>query len=427
MAVDVDSFTDNNIINGTLSHTVTVTPATVIDSVSYRVENSTLSNEVSVDDVDYTVDDTETGINVTLKPHILRHERASTGSADIVITITDKYGRSVNVTDSVSIMTITTRGLPTSANFRNINVADTAGDLNTTDFNLVLSMNITPTGSTGGATTNILNKFKGPAIGTSSNIVKAEFINDGEFVVTTSQPSQKVPTMTEDGALYVMTASSSSTFVSVPIARLTNYLPTSWNEASIFDNMIDSNVFKYKLNDSYLKLYTYNDGWDDRDYIIFEPISTANVTIQTDYQTTGPDSSVTTADLVGAGLKGALYDSTMMTGTAANYIGGRVIPRIAGTTFKVYNPTTRQSTTYNDSDYGVTFSSSNTNSSDTTVTDAVYMYTGSLTRIATTDNRLEKDRSWLLVTAPQLNDNTGKSNSRYIGLSVTGTANYTQS
>ena len=93
MAVDVDSFTDNNIINGTLSHTVTVTPATEITSVTYRVENSTLSNEVSVDDVDYTVDDIETGINVTLKPHILRHEQASTGSADIVITITDIYGR----------------------------------------------------------------------------------------------------------------------------------------------------------------------------------------------------------------------------------------------------------------------------------------------------------------------------------------------
>lgn len=427
MAVDVDSFTDNNIINGTLSHTVTVTPATEITSVTYSVENSTLSSEVSVDAVDYTVDDIETGVNITLKPHILRHEKASTGSADIVITITDKYGRSVNVTDSVSIMTITTRGLPDSATFGNINVSDTASDLNTTDFNLALSINIIPTGSIGGTTTNILNKFKGPAIGTSSNIVKTEFINDGEFVVTTSQPSQKVPTMTKDGALYVMTASSSSIFINVPIARLTNYMPTSWNEASIFDNMVNSNIFKYKLNNSYLKLYTYNDGWDDRDYIIFEPTSTANLTIQTDNESSSPYSSVTTADLVGAGLKGALFDSTMMTGPAASYIGGRVIPRIVGTTFKVYGTTTSQSTTYNDSDYGVTFSSSNTNSSDTTVTDAVYMYTGSLTRIATTDNRLEKDRSWIFVTNPQLNDNTGKSDRRYIGLRVAGEVRYTQS
>ena len=396
MAVDVSSFTDTDVINGTLSHTVTITPATEISSVTYSVENSTLSSEVSVDAVDYTVEDTETGINVTLKPHILRHEQASTGSADIVITITDIYGRHVNVTDSISLMELTTNFAYISPNFSNLNVATTANDLNTTDYYLTLNTSITPKGSVGGSNVNILDRFKGPVIGTNYHIIKSEFVNDGEFVVTTSQPSQKVPTMIEDGALYVRTTTQSATFVAVPIARLSDFLPTSWDEASIFDNVTDTNVFQYKPNNSYLKLYTYNDGWDDRDYITFRPTNTTarNISVQSDsfggsFNTTTPNTS---------GYITYIFNKYMLSGNNFNNYGdGYAIPRFAANTIKLYDATTSQTSTLNESDYGITYSASDSNSSDKSLSRAVCMYATDISSILTGNNQLKKDRSWIIV------------------------------
>lgn len=396
MAVDVDSFTDNNIINGTLSHTVTVTPATVINSVSYRVENSTLSNEVSVDDVDYTVDDTETGVNITLKPHILRHEQASTGSADIVITITDIYGRNVNVTDSISLMELTTNFATSSAKFSNLNVATTANDLNTTDYYLTLNTSITPKGLVGGSNVNILDRFKGPVIDTNYHIIKSEFINDGEFVVTTSQPSQKVPTMIDDGALYVRTTLQSATFVAVPIARLSDFLPTSWDEASIFDNVTDTNIFKYKPNNSYLKLYTYNDGWDDRDYIVFRPTIITAQSISTQNDTYSGAYRVSTANT--SGFIANVIDRSMLSGNyLTNYGDGYAIPRFAANTVKVRNNTTSQTSTLNESDYGIAYSSSSSSSSDKTLSQTVCMYATDISNILEANTTLMKDRSWLVI------------------------------
>lgn len=395
MAVDVDSFTDNNIINGTLSHTVTVTPATVIDSVSYRVENSTLSNEVSVDDVGYTVDDIETGVNITLKPHILRHEQASTGSADIVITITDKYGRSVNVTDSISLMELTTNaGL--SPKFSNLNVATTVDDLNTTDYYPTLYINITPKGSVGGRNVNILDRFKGPVIDTNYHIIKSEFVNDGKFVVTTSRPSQKVPTMIDDGALYVRTTLQSATFVAVPIARLSDFLPTSWDEASIFENVTNTNIFKYKPNDSYLKLYTYNDGWDDRDYIAFRPTTTTAQAISIHKDTYSGTNRVSTANT--SGYIANVIDRSMLSGNyLTNYGDGYAIPRFIANTVKVRDDTTSQTSTLNESDYGIAYSSSSSSSSDKTLSQTVCMYATDISSILTANTTLMKDRSWIII------------------------------
>ena len=368
MAVDVDSFTDNNIINGTLSHTVTVTPATVIDSVSYRVENSTLSNEVSVDDVDYTVDDTETGVNVTLKPHILRHEQASTGSADIVITITDIYGRSVNVTNHITIMKITNRfpvGLPYLSN---LNVASTADDFNPSDY----------------------------VIDTNYHIIKSEYVNNGEFVVTTSRPSQKVPTMIDDGALYVRTTIQSATFVAVPIARLSDFLPTSWDEASIFDNVTNTNIFKYKSNNSYLKLYTYNDGWDDRDYITFRTTNTTAQAISIQKDTYSGTNRVSTANT--SGYIANVIDRSMLSGNyLTNYGDGYAIPRFIANTVKVHDNTTSQTSTLNESDYGIVYSSSSSSSSDKTLSQTVCMYATDISSILTANTTLMKDRSWLII------------------------------
>lgn len=396
MAVDVDSFTDNNIINGTLSHTVTVTPATVIDSVSYRVENSTLSNEVSVDDVDYTVDDTETGINVTLKPHILRHEQASTGSADIVITITDIYGRSVNVTDSISLMELTTNITSISPKLSNINVATTANDLNTTDYYPTLYINITPKGSVGGRNVNILDRFKGPVIDTNYHIIKSEYVNNGEFVVTTSRPSQKVPTMIDDGALYVRTTIQSATFVAVPIARLSDFLPTSWDEASIFDNVTNTNIFKYKSNNSYLKLYTYNDGWDDRDYIAFRITNTTAQAISIQKDTYSGTNRVSTANT--SGYIANVIDRSMLSGNyLTNYGDGYAIPRFIANTVKVHDNTTSQTSTLNESDYGIVYSSSSSSSSDKTLSQTVCMYATDISSILTANTTLMKDRSWLII------------------------------
>lgn len=396
MAVDVDTFTDDNIINGTLSHTVTVTPATEITSVTYSVENSTLSSEVSVDEVDYTVDDIETGINVTLKPHILRHEQASTGSADIVITITDKYGRSVNVTDSISLMELTTVFSTVSPNLSNLNVATTANDLNTTDYYLTLNTSITPKGSVGGSNVNILDRFKGPVIGANYHIIKSEFVNDGEFVVTTSQPSQKVPTMIDDGALYVRTTLQSATFVAVPIARLSDFLPTSWDEASIFDNVYNTNIFKYKPNDSYLKLYTYNDGWDDRDYIAFRPTITTAQNISTQKDTYSGSNRVSTANT--SGFIANIIDRSMLSGNyLTNYGDGYAIPRFVANTVKVRNHTTSQTSTLNESDYGIAYSSSSSSSSDKTLSQTVCMYATDISSILEVNTTLMKDRSWLLI------------------------------
>ena len=425
MAVDVSSFTDTDIINGTLSHTVTITPATEISSVTYSVENSTLSNEVSVDTIGYTAEDIETGTQVTLNPHILRHDPASTGSADIVMTITDIYGRSVNVTDSVSIMTITTSGLPTSAKFGNINTADTRSGLRSNVYNLSLYMTITPMGYINGTETNIRNKFAG-RLASGYFAFRSEFINNGEFVV--SSTPNKIPTMSGGNSYILM--QSILNYINFPVAKLTNYLPASWNEASIFDNMQSNTKFKYKLNDSYLKLYVYSSfvrGWDDRDYIIFASNSSTNLSIDANYQTAGNGNNftVSTSNLTGSGLKGAVLDSTTM--PEADYIGGYAIPKISATRFQIYDTATSQSTQYNDSDYGVVYSSSDSNSSDNTVTTDVYMYTDSLASIATSADRVIKNRSYILVTDPQLNDNAGTSNKPYIGLRLAGTITFTQS
>ena len=73
---------------------------------------------------------------------------------------------------------------------------------------------------------------------------------------------------------------TSLSYVNVPIALLSDFLPSAWDDASIFDNIINNNTFKYKPNNSQLKLYTYNNGWDDRDYIIFntaDPTTARNI------------------------------------------------------------------------------------------------------------------------------------------------------
>ena len=396
MAVDVSSFTDTDIINGTLSHTVTITPATEITSVTYSVENSTLSNEVSVDAVGFTAEDTGSGTEVTLKPHILRHEQASTGSADVVITITDKYGRSVNVTDTVSIMELTTRFTISSPTFSNLNVATTANGLNTTDYYLTLNTNITPKGSVGGSNVNILDRFKGPVIDTNYNIIKSEFVNDGEFVVTTSQPSQKVPTMANDGALYVRTATPSATYVAVPIARLTDFLPASWDDASIFDNVYNNNIFKYKSNNSYLKLYTYNDGWDDRDYIIFNSETTTASSISTQYDTFGGVYQVSTAST--SGCIAEIINKSMLTGNNLNNYGdGYAIPRFQDDRIQYSNPSTGQSGYRDEIDYGITYSASSSSSSDKTLSQTVYMFATDLSNLLVGSAVVTKPRSWIVI------------------------------
>ena len=394
MAVDVDSFTDNNIINGTLSHTVTVTPATEIDSVSYRVENSTLSNEVSVDDVDYTVDDTETGINVTLKPHILRHEQASTGSADIVITITDIYGRSVNVTNHITIMKITNRfpvGLPYLSN---LNVASTADDFNPSDYYLTINDRITPEGLVNGNTVNILNSFRGPVVDADNKLTRTEFINNGEFVVTTSQPTQTVPTMT-NGPLFVRVANNRK-YINVPIALLSDFLPSTWDDASIFDNLINDSTFKYKPNNSHLKLYTYNDGWDDRDYIIFNvenPAIPRNITptvtsYSNNYRPVAASSAGCITDII---------DESMFTSSNyQNFRNGLAIPRFTTNYITRAEEPNGQNRPLNESDYGITYSSSNSSSSDKAVTPHIYMYANNAS-IWTNAITLTKNRGWTFI------------------------------
>lgn len=394
MAVDVDSFTDNNIINGTLSHTVTVTPATEINSVSYRVENSTLSNEVSVDDVDFTVDDIETGINVTLKPHILRHEQASTGAADIVITITDKYGRSVNVTDHITIMKITNRfvvGLPILSN---LNVASTVDDFNPSDYYLTINDRITPEGKVNGSTFNILDRFRGPDVDANNKLIRTEFINNGEFVVTTSQPTQTVPTMTS-GPLFVSVANNRK-YINVPIALLSDFLPSTWDDASIFDNIINDGTFKYKPNNSQLKLYTYNDGWDDRDYIIFNvesPTMARNLTPTTkDYS--GNYRPVAASS---AGCITDIIDESMFTiPTYQSFRNGLAIPRFTSNYITRAEEPNGQNRTLNESDYGITYSSSNSSSSDKTVTPHIYMYANNAS-IWTNAITLTKNRGWTFI------------------------------
>ena len=375
---------------------MTVTPATEITSVTYRVENSTLSNEVSVDDVDYTVDNIETGVNITLKPHILRHEAASTGAADIVITITDIYGRSVNVTDTISIIDMS--AILTGVKFQNINLSSTVDGLNTTDFYPVITASVGPIHNTGGGDQYILDRFKGPVIGTDYNIFKTEFVNDGEFVVNTSQPSVKVPTMVNDGALYVRTTTTYARSVDVPIAKLSDFLPTSWNEASIFDNVINNNTFNYKPNNSYLKLYTYNDGWDDRDYIkaTFSQNATQSIRATNDtYNTTLSNATANTS-----GYIADIIDSNTLSGTATlnRFTGGIAIPRFTSTKIAFYNASTSQTSNLNESTYGITYSASSSNSSDKTANQKVCMHANNISSLLVDDNQLIKDRSWLIIT-----------------------------
>lgn len=392
MAVDVDSFTDNNIINGTLSHTVTVTPATEIDSVSYRVENSTLSNEVSVDDVDYTVDDIETGVNVTLKPHILRHEQASTGAADIVITITDIYGRSVNVTDHITIMEITNTFSVAQPTLSNLSVASTVDDFNPSDYYLTINASISPQGLVDGNTVNILNSFRGPDVDASNKLIRTEFINNGEFVVTTSQPTQTVPTMTS-GTLFVKTANNRG-YVNAPIALLSDFLPSTWDDASIFDNLTDNSVFKYKPNNSQLKLYTYNDGWDDRDYIIFntaDPETARNIILTA----TGVSNSPSVKISVTTGRLAEMEDPDSFSGQYAAFRKGFQIPRFTTNTITWSNSgNPRQKS---ESNYGITYSSSDTSSSDKTVTSHIYMYATDVSSLFTNANYFSKNRQTIIV------------------------------
>lgn len=395
MAVDVDSFTDNNIINGTLSHTVTVTPATEIDSVTYSVERSTLSNEVSVDDVDYTVDDIENGVNITLKPHILRHEQASTGAADIVITITDIYGRSVNVTDHITIMEITNTFSVATPNLSNLSVASTVDDFNPSDYYLTINASISPQGLVDGNTVNILNSFRGLDVDANNKLIRTEFINNGEFVVTTSQPTQTVPTMTS-GTLFVKTANNRG-YVNAPIALLSDFLPSTWDDASIFDNLIDNNTFKYKPNNSQLKLYTYNDGWDDRDYIIFntdDPTTARNI-IPT---ATGYNNTYNTVPTSSTGCITDMIDESMFTSsTYQNFRNGLAIPRFTTNNIQQSNPQSGQTRQLDESDYGITYSSSNSSSSDKTVTSHIYMYATDISSILTGSITLGKLRSWTII------------------------------
>lgn len=392
MAVDVDSFTDNNIINGTLSHTVTVTPATEINSVSYRVENSTLSNEISVDEVEYTVDDIETGVNVTLKPHILRHEQASTGAADIVITITDKYGRSVNVTDHITIMEITSTFTVATPKLSNLNVASTVDDFNPSDYYLTINASLSPQGLVDGNTVNILNSFRGLDVDANNKLIRTEFINNGEFVVTTSQPTQTVPTMTS-GTLFVSTANNRG-YVNAPIALLSDFLPSTWDEASIFDNLTDSNTFKYKPNNSQLKLYTYNDGWDDRDYIIFntdDPETARNI-IPT---ATGFSNSPSAKISVTTGRLAEMEDPDTLSNQYAAFRNGFQIPRFTTNTITWSNSgNPRQKL---ESDYGITYSSSGTSSSDKTVTSHIYMYATDVSSLFNNGNYFSKNRQTIII------------------------------
>lgn len=375
---------------------MTVTPATEISSVTYRVENSTLSNEVSVDEVDYTVDDIETGVNVTLKPHILRHEAESTGTADIVITITDKYGRSVNVTDHISIIDMS--AMLTVVKFQNINLSNTVDGLNTTDFYPAITASVGPTHNIGTGNQYILDRFKGPVIGTNYNIFKTEFVNDGEFVVNTSQPSQKVPTMVNDGTLYVRTTTTYAKSVDVPIAKLSDFLPTSWNEASIFDNVINTNTFKYKPNNSYLKLYTYNDGWDDRDYIkaTFYQNTPQSIKVTND----ADDITLSNATANTSGYIADMIDSNTLNGTATlnMFTGGIAIPRFTNTKIGFYNASTGQTSNLNESKYGITYSASSSDSSDKTANQKVCMHANNISSLLVDDNQLIKSLAWLIIT-----------------------------
>ena len=392
MAVDVDSFTDNNIINGTLSHTVTVTPATEITSVTYSVENSTLSSEVSIDDVDYTVDDIENGVNITLKPHILRHEPASTGAADIVITITDKYGRSVNVTDHITIMEITNTFSVTTPTLSNLNVASTVDDFNPSAYYLTINASISPQGLVDGNTVNILDSFRGLDVDANNKLIRTDFINNGEFVVTTSRPTQTVPTMTS-GPLFVKTANNRG-YVNAPIALLSDFLPSTWDDASIFDNLTDTNTFKYKPNNSQLKLYTYNDGWDDRDYIIF---NTADPTLAKNIIPVAGDHSDLNFNAVTSSLTGCITD--ILDGSIYNqdFRNGLAIPKFTTKKIKQTNTQTGQSIQLNERDYGITYSSSDSSSSDKTVTSHIYMYATDISSILTGQSYLSKYRAWTII------------------------------
>lgn len=371
---------------------MTVTPATEINSVTYRVENSTLSNEVCVDEVDYAVDDIETGVNVTLKPHILRHEQASTGAADIVITITDKYGRSVNVTDHITIMEITNTFTVAQPTLSNLSVASTVDDFNPSNYYLTINASISPQGLVDGNTVNILNSFRGSDVDANNKLIRTEFINNGEFVVNTSQPAQTVPTMTS-GTLFVKTANNRG-YVNAPIALLSDFLPSTWDEASIFDNLIDTNTFKYKPNNSQLKLYTYNDGWDDRDYIIFnadDPETARNIILTA----TGFSNSPSVKIAVTTGRLAEMEDPDSFSSQYAAFRKGLQIPRFTTNTISWSNSgNPRQKL---ESDFGITYSSSKTSSSDKTATPHIYMYATDVSSLFTNGNYFSKNRQMIIV------------------------------
>lgn len=423
MAVDVSSFTDTDIINGTLSHTVTITPTTEITSITYSVENSTLSNEVSVDTVGFTAEDTGSGTEVTLKPHILRHDPTSTGSADIVMTITDIYGRSVNVTNSVTLMNMSSTDATAAPSFRAVPMANTVDGLDLSKFHISVASTITPKGEVNGvANTNILSYFKGPVVDTSHNIIRAEFVNDGEFVVSTTQPSQCVPNMVSTGNVYIVTDRLADTFVYIPIAKITNYIPASWDEASIFDNLINTNTFTFKPNGTYVKLYTYNNGWDDRDYIIY----TNNGNTRS--INTAKDSSwgrtVTGSGSAASGLTGTVLDWSQPDSIPAGYDGAYLIPRFTDAKFKHVSASTGTTTSLNESTYGVTYSASSSSNSDKTPASTVYMYATGLANLITSGDSIQKSRGWILAIKPDL-INSGVTTSNTIGRQIEGTTTLT--
>lgn len=422
MAVDVDSFTDTHIINGTLSHKVTITPSTEIDSVTYSVVNSTLSSEVSVDEVDYSVDYVDDGVEVNLKPHILRHIPTSSGTADVVITITDKYGRSVEVTDNITLFAFNDTFMKSSQiGFANKFV----GDVPEYEpiYRPVLTGDLTNLSST-----YIVSKLLGPVIsGTTNHWVKYEYVNNGAFIVETSAPAQKVPNMI--GGEFYIPVSESATHITFPIAKLENFIPSSLYEASIFNNLTNVNIFKYNpfptYQASYLKLFTYdrvNETWDDRDYIRYSPSHlTAGYRISPTQQTY---SNLTTNSEcgTGSGLKGLFFSSEELQNIyGGRYYNGVIIPRFTDANFQI--GVNGQYTTYKMSDYGVIFSYSKTDSTDATLSNQLYMYSDDISSIASSGDILRKAKGWTIVINPDLID-TGYSDTEYVGLLVDGYTNY---
>jgi hypothetical protein len=199
-----------------------------------------------------------------------------------------------------------------------------------------------------------------------------------------------------NGTLFVKTANNRG-YANAPIALLSDFLPSTWDDASIFDNLIDNNTFKYKPNNSQLKLYTYNDGWDDRDYIIFntaDPTMARNI-IPT---ATGYKATYNTVAASPTGCITDVIDESMF--TSSNYKdfrNGLAIPRFTTDTLQWNNPQTGQSRQIDERDYGITYSSSNASSSDKTVTSHIYMYATDISSILTGSSVLLKNRAWTII------------------------------